>query len=66
MFQNSLVAQNLGLWTLTAKGLGSIPGQGTKIPQATQHGTPKKDLFHITKRNFLNFIFLENFLCGPF
>ena len=24
--------------TLTTEGLGSIPGQGTKIPQATQHG----------------------------
>ena len=29
---NSLQVQWLGLCTLTAKGLGLIPGQGTKIP----------------------------------
>ena len=28
---NSLVVQCLGLHTFTAKGVGSIPGQGTKI-----------------------------------
>ena len=32
---NSLVVQWLGLSAFTAKGTGSIPGQGTKIPQAT-------------------------------
>ena len=26
----------------TAQGLGSIPGEGTKIPQATQHSQKKK------------------------
>ena len=31
---NSLVVQWLGLCTFTAVGPGSIPGQGTKIPQA--------------------------------
>ena len=31
---NSLAIQWLGLCTLISKGLGSIPGQGTKIPQA--------------------------------
>ena len=31
---NSLVVQWLGLHIFTASGLGSIPGQGTKIPQA--------------------------------
>ena len=30
----SLVVQWLGLHALTAKGLCTIPGQGTKIPQA--------------------------------
>ena len=35
----SLAIQWLGLHTFTAKGLGSVPGQGTKIPQAAQ---PKK------------------------
>ena len=35
---NSPVVQWLGLRVLTAEGLGSIPGQGTKIPQAAQRG----------------------------
>ena len=35
--RNSLVVQWLGLCAFTAEGLGSIPGQGTKIPQATWH-----------------------------
>ena len=30
---NSLVVQWLGLYTLTAKGQGSTPGWGTKVPQ---------------------------------
>ena len=29
------MVQGLGLWAFTAEGLGSIPGQGTEIPQAT-------------------------------
>ena len=40
---NSLAVQWLGLLALTAEGLGSIPVQGTKIPQATQHGQKKKE-----------------------
>ena len=35
---NSLVVQWLGFRAFTAEGLGSIPGQGTKIPQAVQRG----------------------------
>ena len=35
---NSVVVQRLGLCAFTAKGLGSIPGQGTKIPQTMQGG----------------------------
>ena len=31
---NSLVVQELGLWT--NEYLGSVPGQGTKIPQALE------------------------------
>ena len=38
----SLAVQWLGLQALTAKGAGSIPGQGTKILQATQPGQKKK------------------------
>ena len=39
---NSLVVQWLGLHAFTAKGAGSIPGRGTKIPQAAQNGQKKK------------------------
>ena len=35
--QDSLAVQWLGLCVLTAKGLGSVPGQGIKIPQALWH-----------------------------
>ena len=35
---NSLAVQWLGLHAFTSEGLGSIPGQGPKIPQDTQHG----------------------------
>ena len=31
--KNSLVIQWSGLWAFTAKGLGSVSGGGTKIPQ---------------------------------
>ena len=34
MSGNSLAVQWLGLGTFTAEGLGSVPGQGTKILQA--------------------------------
>ena len=37
---NSLVVQWLGLGALTAGTRGSIPGRGTKIPQAARHGPP--------------------------
>ena len=35
---NSLVVQWLGVRALTAEGPVSMPGQGTKIPQAVWHG----------------------------
>ena len=35
---NSLVVQWLELGTFTAKGPASIPGWGTKVPQAMPHG----------------------------
>ena len=40
--RNSLVVQGLGLHTLFAKGLGSIPGGGTKIPQIAGCNQRKK------------------------
>ena len=39
---NSLAVQWLGLHASTVGGLGLIPGQGTKIPQAVQQGKRKK------------------------
>ena len=41
---NSLAVQRLGLRTFIAKGPGSIPGWGTKIPQAARCGqkNPRK------------------------
>ena len=36
------MVQWLELHAFTAEGLGSIPGQGTKIPQAMQYGQKKK------------------------
>ena len=42
MVGNSLVVQWLGLCTFTAKGQSSIPGWGTKIPQASWRGWKKK------------------------
>ena len=41
---NSLVVQWLGLRASTAGGMSSIPGQGTKIPQAKRHGQKEKIL----------------------
>ena len=35
--RNSLAVQWLGLQAFTAEGVGSIPGWGTKIPQAVWH-----------------------------
>ena len=38
----SLAVQLLGLGVFIAVGPGSIPGRGTKIPQAMQRGQKKK------------------------
>ena len=39
---NSPAVQWLGLGAFTARGVGSIPGWGTKIPQAMQCGQKTK------------------------
>ena len=39
---SSLAVQQLGLHALTVEDLGSIPGWGTKIPQAIQSSQKKK------------------------
>ena len=41
------MVQWLGLYTFTAESLGSITGQGTEIPQATQHGQKIKQAFDL-------------------
>ena len=40
--ENSLAIQQLRFCTLIAESMGSIPDQGTKIPQAMKHGQKKK------------------------
>ena len=42
LWGTSLVVQWLGLCAFIAEGLGSIPGWGTKIPQAVQCGKKKE------------------------
>ena len=42
MLGNSLVVRWVGRCAFTAEGMGSIPGQGTKIPQAVQRSKKKK------------------------
>ena len=39
---NSLAVEWLGLHVFTAEGVGSIPGWGIRIPQATQRGQKEK------------------------
>ena len=41
---NSLAVQWLGLCSFTVEATGSIPGRGTKIPQAVQRGQKKKKI----------------------
>ena len=53
---NSLLVQWLRLGTFTAVGPGSIPGRGTKIPQAAWHGQ-KKETTKLFLRVFFQMIF---------
>ena len=39
----SLAVQGLGLHAFTRRGTGSVPGQGTKIPQTAWCPPPKKN-----------------------
>ena len=41
-----MAVQRLGLWAFTAKGMGSIPGQGSEILQAMWHGKEKSEKLH--------------------
>ena len=51
------MVQWLGLCALTVKGLDSIPGWGTKIPQAMHRGQKKK-------KNFFFFFWPRCVACG--
>ena len=46
--KNSMVVQRLELCASTAEGVGSIPGQGTKILHAKQYGqkTEAENVFY--------------------
>ena len=48
---NSLAVQWLGLRNFTAEGLSSIPGQGTKIPQAKRCSKTKQNKTPQNKQN---------------
>ena len=47
--ENPAAAQWLGLCSFTVKQPGSVPGWGTKIPQAMQHSQNKHTHTHITE-----------------
>ena len=52
MWRNSLAVQWSRLCIFTAEGPGSIPGQGTKIPQATWRSQKNKITQNKTKPCF--------------
>ena len=49
MCENSLVVQWLGLHALTVEDPNSIPGGGTKFPQAAQ--CSQKKYYYVKERN---------------
>ena len=56
--ENPLAVQWLGLHSFTAKQCASVPGWGTKIPQAMQHSQNEHTHTHhknILKNKYLNF-----------
>ena len=57
---NSLTVQWLGLQALTAEGPGLIPGQGSKIPQASQSGQNKEKENHCRDPAVKHFLTIQN------
>ena len=51
---NSPAVQWVGLCSLSAEDLGSIPGQGTKIPQTTSGGQKRKTKNFIKRKLYFN------------
>ena len=51
---NYLAVKWLGLCALAVKGRGSIPGGGTKIPQAAQHGHKRKNNADVSEEHRTN------------
>ena len=60
----SLAVQWLRLHTSTAGGTDSIPGQGTKIPQATWHSQKKKKNIYIYIYDFPGGPVVKNLPCN--
>ena len=66
------MVQWLGLHTLTAKGCGSVPGGGAKIPQAVWYNQKKKNysmwnlsLYEVWSVNPNVYIFLDGYPVIP-
>ena len=55
---NSLEVHWLGLGTSTAWGMGSIPGWGTKIPRASEHGEKRERFANMSNHGTLFTIFV--------
>ena len=66
--RNSLMVQWLGLHALTAKGTGSIPGRGTKIPQAMRSNQKVVFFYFVPCLNFTRngFYWLCFSVYGPY
>ena len=51
--RNSLEVQGLGFSTVTAGGPGLLPGQGTKILTAVQHGHTHTQNYYCSSKVYL-------------
>ena len=56
---SSLADQQLGLHALTVEDLGSIPGWGTKIPQAIQSSQKKESNYRVLSSNNKDYTILR-------